>query len=351
MSDQHPTDNLPIAETKSISSHYARILYQSAQMSGLNADQLLENSDIAAELAKLPQYDHQVRITPPQFASLLLNFWIMADDEFLGLTDSPCKHGTFALMARQAVNCANLKDVYRHINRFYSLFTDACDLGLEVEGNEARFLLNLKNPEKDQDNTYVEFFLMLWHRFPGWLCGRFLPLEAVWMTCEPPPHAREFRLIFPAPVHFGMPSNALVFNSELLDIPVVQTSASLKEHLDDAPLVWVSKPVIYPRYSRKVLNLLKQSSTPDKLDMETIASQLHMTSRTLRRKLSSEHASFQSLKDKVRIDQAIQLLSQPDLTLAEISQTLGFSDPAAFSRAFKNWTGTAPSQYRLKATV
>ncbi|MNZ95940.1 HTH-type transcriptional regulator VirS [compost metagenome] len=80
--------------------------------------------------------------------------------------------------------------------------------------------------------------------------------------------------------------------------------------------------------------------------MEEIAEEMHMTSRTLRRKLSDEGTSFQELKDGVRCDAAIHYLSQPAIPISQISRQLGFSEPAAFTRAFKQWTGISPGLYR-----
>ena len=206
--------------------------------------------------------------------------------------------------------------------------------------------MDMHQQELDPDHTFADFFLLLWHRFPGWLIGRFTPLRAVHLTIPKPPHAREYALIFPGPVLYEQKELALVFDAELLQEPIVQTQETLGVHLDNAPHVWVSKPNIFPHYTRRVKNYLDNCSDFGAADMESAAAQLHVTSRTLRRKLTQEKTSFQALKDKARQDLAIKYLNQPELTLAQISQQLGFSDPAAFSRAFKQWMGVAPSHYR-----
>jgi AraC-like DNA-binding protein len=80
--------------------------------------------------------------------------------------------------------------------------------------------------------------------------------------------------------------------------------------------------------------------------MQQVATSLHMTTRTLRRKLLEEGTNFQQLKDNIRRDIAIQYLSRPDMSIATIGQILGFCEPGAFTRAFKKWTKMAPSTYR-----
>ena len=80
--------------------------------------------------------------------------------------------------------------------------------------------------------------------------------------------------------------------------------------------------------------------------MDTVAGKLNMTTRTLRRKLADEGVSFQQLKDGLRRDQAINLLGVNGLTIATVGQRIGFAEPAAFSRAFRQWTGMSPLGYR-----
>ena len=71
-----------------------------------------------------------------------------------------------------------------------------------------------------------------------------------------------------------------------------------------------------------------------------------MTTRTLQRKLADEDVSFQQLKDGLHRDQSINLLRDSGLTVAAVGQRIGFAEPAAFSRAFRQWTGMSPLGYR-----
>jgi AraC-like DNA-binding protein len=73
-----------------------------------------------------------------------------------------------------------------------------------------------------------------------------------------------------------------------------------------------------------------------------------MTPQTLRRRLREEGQGFQSLKDHLRRDAAIEYLARPDMTLLDIADQLGFSEASTFHRAFKKWTGVAPGEYRQR---
>ena len=81
----------------------------------------------------------------------------------------------------------------------------------------------------------------------------------------------------------------------------------------------------------------------------TIAKQLGMSERTLRRTLAEEGESFRGLVEAVRKDRASLLISDPRASLAEVAFSLGFSELSAFTRAFKRWHGRAPSEARRSA--
>jgi len=79
-----------------------------------------------------------------------------------------------------------------------------------------------------------------------------------------------------------------------------------------------------------------------------LAKELSMSEQTLRRKLSAEGASYQQIKDNLRNDMANKLLRDRSITIAEIGKRLGFSEPRAFTRAYKQWMGVTPREYRAQ---
>jgi AraC-like DNA-binding protein len=78
------------------------------------------------------------------------------------------------------------------------------------------------------------------------------------------------------------------------------------------------------------------------------ASALHLSLRTLTRRLAAEGTTFQAIKDELRRDAAIQRLTKTDTPIAVIGQEIGFEDPNTFHRAFRKWTGSTPGAYRPK---
>ena len=80
--------------------------------------------------------------------------------------------------------------------------------------------------------------------------------------------------------------------------------------------------------------------------LDRIARDLHISTRTLRRRLDALDTSFQALLEDVRRSRAVTYLADTELAVEQISVQLGYGDPANFRRAFRRWEGVAPSTFR-----
>jgi AraC-like DNA-binding protein len=79
--------------------------------------------------------------------------------------------------------------------------------------------------------------------------------------------------------------------------------------------------------------------------LEQVSQQLHMTPRVIGRKLKDEGTAFSKIKQTLRREYAIKLLTTEHLSISEVSERTGFSEAASFCRAFKRWTGRPPSAW------
>ena len=80
-----------------------------------------------------------------------------------------------------------------------------------------------------------------------------------------------------------------------------------------------------------------------------IAELLHVSMRSLQRRLNNENTNFKELLEGTRHELALQYIREPHRTIGEITYLLGFSEPSNFSRAFRRWTGMSPAEYRESA--
>ena len=325
---------------RTIASHYARAALGGARRAGYDYSSLLQQLGIAPELLAEPR----ARIAPEQFTQLLQRLWQALDDEYLGFADGPSKRGTFAMMCHALIHCRTLEKALERGLLFYSLFPQGPRWRLSREGDMARLSLD-DSHLWDPDHFLSESLLVIWHRLGSWLIGQRIRLEQATFSYPMPAHASEYDLLFPCPLVFSAASSSLVFPSRYLNLPLLQDERTLKHFLERSPADLLSRPDEGDSLSSQLRRLLSQDSRrwPD---LEAVAAHLHISPQTLRRHLREEGSSFQALKDQLRRDIAIHHLRRADLSLQQIAEHLGFSEPSAFHRAFKKWTGLTPGAYR-----
>ncbi|QZI72261.1 AraC family transcriptional regulator [Pseudomonas protegens] len=327
---------------RTIASHFARAALGGARRRGYDYGPLLQQLGISPELLSQPK----ARIAPEQFTRLLQQLWLALDDEYLGFGQAPSKRGTFAMMCHALIHCRTLEKALNRGLLFYSLFAQAPRLRLTREGEMAR--LSLDDSELwDPEHFLSESLLVIWHRLGSWLIGQRIRLEQACFSYPKPEHGAEYDLLFPGPLLFSQEHSSLLFHSRYLGMPLLQDERTLKHFLERSPADLLSRPDQGDSLSSQLRYLLSRDRErwPD---LESVAQHLHVSPQTLRRHLREEGSSFQALKDELRRDIAIYHLGRADLSLQQIAEQLGFSEPSAFHRAFKKWTGLTPGAYRAR---
>lgn len=157
----------------------------------------------------------------------------------------------------------------------------------------------------------------------------------------------EYRRLWECEVVFGAETNRVVLQKEDLQHAVLTSDASLFQLFNS---IVAEKKVMMDTGRmdatlRKVLFLQFKGQIPT---IEEAAAMLHLTPRTLQRKLLEENTSFRVVANEVRRDIALQLMKNPKLNISEVSQIVGYSDMAAFRRAFKTWTKATPKAVKSK---
>lgn len=173
--------------------------------------------------------------------------------------------------------------------------------------------------------------------------------KAVSFTHTEPSYRSEYDRIFQMPIQFGSEMNAIMFGEELLSVRVappnkyvsrlVQRQAEgLLQRLDGASSA-----------RGQVEKLLRPMLHTGQANIDAVARQLGVSRQTLFRKLKEEGVTFEKIRDEMRYRLALQYLKRENISVNETAYRVGFSDPAAFSRAFKRWTGSSPRAVRAEA--
>jgi AraC-like DNA-binding protein len=150
-------------------------------------------------------------------------------------------------------------------------------------------------------------------------------------------------------VSFGHTISQLRIPKSLMDLPLKDpdklVSEMAQKHCEDQLMN------IAPM-QQSIVSRVRRSLEAEKgvyPNLEEVAGELNMSSRSLKRKLKAADSSFQKILDNLRKTEAVEYLSHSDQTIDEISRLLGFSDPSNFGRAFKKWMGVSPRAYRSRA--
>lgn len=334
-------------KTHTITAYYAQAVTAGAKRLNYDTDALLQSVGVS-------EVKPGQRVAPQVITQLIQSVWKQLDDEFMGFTQQRCKQGVFAFMARQSIQCRTLRDALTQGAQFYHLIRDDVEISFtEVESdkeNEAIFSIQLKDESLDPDHLLIEFFLLVWHRFAIWLVGNKVPLKYAEFKYLPPAHVKEYSLFFPCHCRFNQAKNSIVFDRSALSLPIKRTEKELNAFLKKSPADLLSKPLFSNTFTSQVMTYMGEAINKGSLNemplIEEVASYFNMSSRNLRRRLSEENSSYQSIKDTLRKHHAIKLLTDNELAINQISREVGFNEPAAFTRAFKKWTGQTPRNFR-----
>lgn len=327
---------------RTIASHFVRAALRGAQHQGLDCLPLLRQAGVQPAVLEEPR----ARIDPQQFARLVQLLWEALDDEYLGFGRLKSKRGTFAMMGHAIIHCRTLEKALSRGALFYGLFPDAPTIRLEREGDWARLSVD-DSSLWDPDHFLVECLLVIWHRLGSWLIGQRIRLEEATFTYGEPAHIAEYDLIFPCQRRFNAGRTSLLFHARYLSMPLLQDERTLKQFLQHSPADLLARPDGGDSLTSQIRRLLGRDCA-NWPDLDAVAAQLHISPQTLRRHLREEGSSFQELKDHLRRDLAIYHLGRDELAIQNIAEQLGFSEPSAFHRAFKKWTGLTPGAYRAQ---
>ncbi len=316
----------------------------------INIEQLLDEAGLSYLKEMLADPECKNRVSLDDFGVLLRGLWLMLGDESSGFFGRPLKIGTFGMMCHAIITSGNLRRSLLRSARYISLVSDDLSLELKESGTEARLLIHFDNPHQLDESFIVTSIFVIWIRLSCWLIDKPMMLERINFRFAEPAYLDEFPSMFPCRHAFSQSENSVVFSRHLLALPVQQNPETLLPFLSHAPESLLTQfredDSMTGQVKRLLLNRQGVQTELENMSFEAVADELHMTTHTVRRRLKDEGSSFQEIKDSLRRDRAQRLLDQHDLSIQEIAEQLGFSEAAAFARAFKKWTGFTPGAYR-----
>jgi AraC-like DNA-binding protein len=328
-----------------IAAGFAKALMDLAVSNGASQQHLIKRSNIS--LDDLQNQDNRVPLV-----------------SYIALIDTAaelCKDPAFALHFGEAFDMPQLSIVglicqsaetamesYEQMNRYSRLMLDA-----EGNGNTEWFELNSCNGDvwfELTNHIYVDHPRLTESALARSRCGFKLYFgdrpfaKEVHFTHAEPSYRAEYDRIFEAPIVFGSDKNALLIDESLLSLKMSQSDRYVFGILSERADALLKRLESSKTIKGQVESLLIPILHTGDISMELIAKKLGLSRQTLYRKLKAEGVSYKKLLDELRHNMALHYLSGKKVSVNEAAYLVGFSDPSAFSRAFKRWTGSSPGK-------
>lgn len=297
-------------------------------------------------------HDPNAYLTEGEFSRVVIEAYKLSQCPELGLIFgqnlSIVNHGFlgYAAMSSPTFGAA-IQTVLHYLNTRTSLLS----LELQLDNEESisvKLLLHTKEIVISRFMTEVALTHLV--KMRNFLINCVSPPLKIELNYDEPPYAKYYQTIFQSEVVFNTESTRIWFKAEELDYPI-NFADDVSYQLAKTQLQEIEKNMSLKEDLGSKIKSILINKNLNHVGMEEIASELCMTSRTLRRHLQRLDVTYQELFDEVREQKAKTFLLNNNISMTEISFLLGFQDTSNFSKAFKRWTGITPTEYREKYGV
>jgi AraC-like DNA-binding protein len=336
-----------------IAAGYPKALLDFAVARGADRQTLLARSQLRSEDLK----DQDNRIPLENYLALLKAGIELCNEPALSLLfGEAVRLQDISLVGLIGVAFDNVESMRRQVNRYAPLTLDADDGGT---ADAAEFVR--ENGDvwlKSTSDIYIANPLLTEAAFARSVCDAralvasmpdFANLsfpKAIRFTHAEPSYRDEYDRIFRVPLFFNSHMNALLVDEAILNMKLPRTNPYLSEILSARAEELLKSLEMSKTMRGRVENLLIPILHTGEASMDTIAVKLGLSRQTLFRKLKAEGITFEKVLDELRHKLALHYLNEKKVPVNQTAYLVGFSEPAAFSRAFKRWTGSSPRMIR-----
>lgn len=326
-----------------ISALWTRRLIETGAKSGADADDLWRLVGLSPERAsadaRVSDETHlavweaiQGAIDDPAFPIVMARTMALDDYEALGLA---CK------------TARDVADGFARVTRFLSLWTNAVAFQLTAD-EPPRLVIDRPGPPTlgrrcSNESAVAELLGAI-----TWMSGEPARPLSVHFRHTAPRSTAAHEDHFGSPLHFDSSFDGLEMDAEILRRPLPLADHGLSEfvltHLEERAARTSSERTLVDEVAQSISEELPSGGA----EIDAVAARLGVSVRTLQRRLAEADCKFQDIVTRTRQQLAERMLSQKEPSIAEIAFLLGFSEPSAFHRAFRRWTGKTPGTFRAE---
>lgn len=328
-----------MARPERASTWFLRLLAAACQAHGLEAGAALAEVGLSPALLA----EREGRVPLPQARSAWDAAARLSGDIDFGLHAAErFPPGGFDVLDYLGRSVATFGEMLERVAQLGSIFTEDGQLTLDRTGKRAVLRHAAKAPLRHVSELMMAAIVLRGRELTG---VDFAPASVSFRHPEPE-RTREHQRIFACPVRFGRPADELYLDASILKLPLKGFEPGLSEILDHYVRLVAGKAVAAPSLLSDVTEAITAALPNGEPRLEDVARALCITPRTLQRRLKEGETSFQALLDHVRHQLALEYLEAGDIPTTKLALLLGFSEPSAFYRAFRRWTGQSPAEAR-----
>jgi AraC-like DNA-binding protein len=329
---------------RTTSSNWALAIVQALELGGVDCASLF--TELEMDYAALN--DPDARFPQDGMTRLWQRAVELTGNPAIGLNMAQVvRPASFHVVGYALMSSRNLRDGFTRLVRYQRIIGEGADLNFLPQPDGYALTLAIHGDRLPPARQSAEASLAYCLSFCRWMTGKPMRPREIRLQGAAPADLAPYQQVFQAPLKFNAEHYGLIFDRADLEAPLPSANEALAQLHDRFAGEYLARfcSSRVTHQARQVLCRLLPQGEPRR---ELVAQTLHLSQRTLQRRLHEEGTSYQQLLDDTRRELAEQYLGQVDLTLLEVAYLLGFSDPSNFFRAFRRWFNETPGEYRIR---
>ncbi len=316
-------------------------------MYGLDSTAMIKRHGIEPALLTNPD----ARIPTSAWDAVILEAADQIPDPAFGLLAARSWHpSNLGALGYAWLTSSTLRTALGRVVRYWHLLGQATSARLEESSAGLTLVIEQQAPDRLTNEIVVDFGMSLLVDMCRMNAGSTLRPELIDLQRARPADAGPYQRFFGCEVRFDADEDRMTLSRSDADRPLPSSNRQIAATMDRILVERLAQLEKGDVVARCQAHLLEQLSSGD-VSEDAMAGQLHMSRRTLQRKLADADLTYKQLVDDTRRDLALRHLDDSRYSITDVTFLLGFSQQSAFTRAFKRWTGMSPSAYRAQRTV
>jgi AraC-like DNA-binding protein len=267
----------------------------------------------------------------------------------LGMLGEPRNLSLLGGVGYAVRSAANVQAMLDCASRYIVVHAQANELSWRLQGAHLEITYRLTDPsvlDRRQDTEYA--LGTLYARLREYTGGKYAPLRVDFEHSRPIDTGLH-QQVFQCPLKFDQPTNRILWPAQMLEEPLLTADPRLHQSLLPGLEAERRSRLADTDLTARIGLVIEANLAVGQIGLDQVAAHLHLSKRTLQRRLGELGLEFAQLVEQIRQALAIELVSQSVASLTEIAQQLGYNEASSFTRAFRRWTGYSPRQFRQQA--